>query len=134
MRFCLPLLQNLVFCLSIKFGILSFCKIWYFVFPLASAIWYLRSVSAIILVFAFSFCKFVLCFGVIVQFREDICLVSAISVQFLQFGILFSAAFALWFSVIIDYGYWKRWFASVYECEVGWEELFVLELCNEKFS
>jgi len=52
----------------------------------------------------------------------------------LQFGILFSAAFALWFSVIVVYGYWKRWFASIYECEVGWEELFVLELYNEKFS
>jgi hypothetical protein len=35
--------------------------------------------------------------------------------------------------VTVDYGYWKRWFASVCECEVGWEELFVLELCNEKF-
>jgi hypothetical protein len=49
----------------------------------------LRSVSAIILVFR----------------QEDICLVSAISVQFLQFGIMFSAAFAFWFSVTFDYGY-----------------------------
>jgi len=37
--------------------------------------------------------------------QEDICLVSAISIQFLQFGILFSAAFAFWFSVTVDYGY-----------------------------
>jgi len=35
----------------------------------------------------------------------SVCLVSAISVQFPQFGILFSAAFAFWFSVIVDYGY-----------------------------
>jgi len=37
--------------------------------------------------------------------QEDICSVSAISVQFLQFGILFSAAFAFWFSMTVDYGY-----------------------------
>jgi len=49
----------------------------------------LHSVSAIISVFH----------------QEDICLVSAISVQFLQFGILFFAAFAFWFFVTVDYGY-----------------------------
>jgi hypothetical protein len=87
---------------STKFGILSSFQLlqfdicvqflqlfWYFVFPSVSAIWYLRSVSAIILVF----------------YQKDICLVSAISVQFLQFGILFSATFAFWFSVTVDYGY-----------------------------
>jgi len=87
---------------SAKFGISSFLQplqfniyiqflqlFWYFVFPSVSVIWYLHSISAIILVFR----------------QEDICLVSAISVQFLQFGILFSAAFAFWFSVSVDYGY-----------------------------
>ena len=101
-----------------KFGISSFLQplqfdiciqflelFWYFVYPLVSAIWYMHLVSAIISVF----------------YQEDICLISAIFVQFLQFGILFSTAFAFWFSVTVDYGYWKRWFALVYECEVGWE-------------
>jgi hypothetical protein len=42
-----------------------FCKIWYFIFPSACAIWYLRSVSAIILVFhlPFSFCNLVFAFS-----------------------------------------------------------------------
>jgi hypothetical protein len=41
------------------------CKIWYFVFLSASAIWYLRSVSVIILVFRlpFSFCNLVFAFS-----------------------------------------------------------------------
>jgi hypothetical protein len=42
-----------------------FYKIWYFIFPPACAIWYLRSVSAIILVFhlSFSFCNLVFAFS-----------------------------------------------------------------------
>jgi hypothetical protein len=60
---------------------------WYFIFPSVSAIWYLRLVSVMV------FCQ------------EDICLVFAISVQFLQFGILLSAAFVFWFSVTVDYSY-----------------------------
>jgi hypothetical protein len=38
-RFCLPLLQNLVFRQFLQL-------FWYFILPLAFAIWYLRSVSA----------------------------------------------------------------------------------------
>ena len=114
------------------------CKIWYFVFLSASAIWYLRSVSVIILVFRlpFSFCNLVFAFSFCNYFGIlsrrylfsfcNLCSVSAI-------WYFVSAAFTFWFSVTIDYGYWKRWFASVCECEVGWKELFVLELCNEKF-
>jgi hypothetical protein len=87
---------------SAKFGISSFLQplqfdiciqflqlFWYFIFPSVSAIWYLHSVSVIISVFH----------------QENIYLVSAISVQFLQFSILFSTAFAFWFSVTVDYGY-----------------------------
>jgi hypothetical protein len=56
-----------------------------------------------------------------------------IDVQFLQSGTLSFAAFAFWFCLFVNYGYRKRLFASICECEVGWKELFVLELCNEKF-
>jgi hypothetical protein len=60
-----------------RYFVFRLCKIGYFVFPSAFAIWYLRSVSTIILVFrlpfslcnlvfVISFCKFVFCFGVIV--------------------------------------------------------------------
>jgi hypothetical protein len=57
----------------------------------------------------------------------------AIFVQFLQSGTLSFAAFASWFSLFVNYIYGKRWFTLVYECEIGWKELFVLELYNEKF-
>ena len=69
-------------------------------FVSASAKFGISSISTIILVFclpfsfcnlvfAFNSCKFVFCFGVIVWFWKDICLVSVISVQFQQFGIFF---------------------------------------------
>jgi hypothetical protein len=65
---------------SAKFGISSFLQPLQFdiCIQFLQLFWYLHSVSAIISVFH----------------QEDICLVSAIFVQFLQFGILFSAAFS----------------------------------------
>ena len=52
-----------------------------------------------------------------------------------NFAILYFVflSFAFWFYLFIDYGYWKRWFDSVCECEDGYKELFVLELCDEFF-
>ena len=119
MIFCLPLLQNLVFRLSFSFCnlvfhlLFSFCNL-----VSASAIWYLCSVSAIVLVFRllFSFCNLVfeLSFckkiwsnilssasaksGIStvlqpLQFGISVCLCNCFgissSLQFLQFGISF---------------------------------------------
>jgi len=70
--------------------VFRFCKIWYFVFPSASVIWYLYSVSVIILVFhlSFSFCNLVFAFSFCNYFGIlsrrylfsfcNLCLVSAI--------------------------------------------------------
>jgi len=95
---------------------LYFCNIWYFDFPLASAIWYFCYVSAIVLVFRllFSFCNLIFAFSFYNFFWSDILsstsAKSGIStfLQLLQFDIyvlslqlfwyfFFSSVSAIWY-------------------------------------
>ena len=113
----------------------------------------LSSASAKIWYFI-SFCNYfgisssfqLLQFGICVQFLQ-ICFVfwsnRIISRRYLYSFCNLCLVSAIWyfvlrcFCIMVIYDCWlwllKEMFASVRECEVGWEELFVLELCNEKF-
>jgi hypothetical protein len=85
------------------------------------------------LVFAFCFCIVILFWSNRITLRRYLFSFCDIY-SFLQYSILFFATFVFCISLFVDYDYWKIWFALVCMCEVRWKELFVLELCNEKFS
>ena len=111
-----------------------------FIFPSVSAIWYLCFVSANLvfvlpfsffnLVFVFYFCNFLWSDHITLRIYLfsfcDICSISAIRYFVLCF------LFVLVFLCLLIMANEKDDFASVCECEVGWKEPFILELCNEK--